>query len=101
MTTPICDRCPAEAEWLAYSAYRTGEYLEDGEPGVEHLEADAHEDGYEPPGPHPLVGHYPAPMIRACSDHLCDELVDNMYDPDEDDQWVIVPTDAGRRRTDG
>lgn len=68
----VCDRCTADAVWAVFAAHDSGSGLE----------------------PHPLVARYPAPMIRACADHLHAALADDIDLPASTLQWVIRPLSA-------
>jgi hypothetical protein len=69
----LCDACTADAAWLAYAAF----------PAEQPHDA--------PPPIHPTVARYPAPMIRACNNHLTDRLTRDTEFTGSTAQWVIVP----------
>lgn len=67
-----CDKeeCDETAEWTVYAAYP----LETRESAV-----------------HPQLARYPMPMIRACSTHVIDMLMDDTKKLATTAQWVIKP----------
>jgi hypothetical protein len=45
---------------------------------------------------HPLHARYPAPMIRACAEHLCERMAADAGRPGSTLQWLVVrPTPTG------
>jgi hypothetical protein len=76
---PPCDSCDRPAVWLAFAAYDVS---------------------YGPGGPvlvHPWVARYPAPMVRACTEHLLGLLTTDSYAEGSTGQWLVrpVPDDGG------
>ncbi len=67
-----CDRCGEPATWLAFAAYDTGN------PAGDDI--------------HPRLARYPAPLVRACTDHLAALVLADAATDLSTGQWVLVTT---------
>lgn len=65
-----CDHvaCQDPAVWEAFASYAVDDH-----------------------SPHPIVATYPAPMVRACDQHLGGALQADMARPGSTQQWVVRP----------
>lgn len=73
-----CDFCERQTRWIVHAAYDIE--------GEHYL--------HSPTGNiHPLLSRYPAPMARACDEHLTIFLIQDSKSTASSLMWVVIPAE--------